>query len=480
MKKYFKTLNKIDLYQHSKNYALGGFFLKGLAFLLIPVFTRLMTPAEYGVFSLFLSLLPIFMVLFSLNLHVSIRINILKKTYDESSFLNSISIFNLTWSLFSSIICVIFSDFLCEFFNISKPILHSVLISAFFSVFRNNHSAYLECLQLSKKETIKQIVEIICIYTLSIYVLSTIDGDKVLGRIYSILFVNFLLVIYIFYDLRKHFRFEFNKKYILRGLMVSLPLIPNTLSSHILSVFDRIIINQLEGSAQTGLFSFAYTIGMVIMLFIGAMNRAWLPDFFKCLNKKDYVRIKQVTNTFFKIICFISLGGIYFLIDLARIVAEKNYLDAVDIIPLIVLACVVNTLYQFYVEYLFYSEKTIYISISTFISAIVNIILNYWLIPIYGYKIAGLTTLLSYIVLFIAIYTFSKLKSKHPVTPIKGYLLTLVFLIMFVTFSYFLFNSHPFNIITLFLIKSTLLILFGFLILKKEIFNFLNKSKNDK
>ena len=79
-------------------------------------------------------------------------------------------------------------------------------------------------------------------------------------------------------------------------------MIPYALGAVILAQFDRIMISSYSGSSAAGLYSFAYNIGMLQMLIVGALNTAWMPRYFDYLNKKDFSSHDSETIQIFKII----------------------------------------------------------------------------------------------------------------------------------------------------------------------------------
>ena len=108
-----------------------------------------------------------------------------------------------------------------------------------------------------------------------------------MGRIYSQLVITFIFSILLIAYLIKRSKFNFEKKHLIYSLKYGIPLIPHALSGFILAQFDRIIINNLCGNYQAGLYSFAYNIGMIMNVIVLAMNKSWVPIFYK-----KYAKIK--------------------------------------------------------------------------------------------------------------------------------------------------------------------------------------------
>ena len=174
-----------------------------------------------------------------------------------------------------------------------------------------------------------------------------------------------------------------------------MPLIPHALSGIILSHFDRIIINQISGTIETGLYSFAYNIGMIMNIIVLAMNKSWVPIFYNNLRKEEYNKIYNLAYNYSKYIFFAAIVLTAFSQEVVIIMADKSYYSSLSLIPIIILGYVFVFLYTLYANYSFYRKKTLLISIATLLAGGVNIGLNYLLIPRFGYIAAAFTTLIS-------------------------------------------------------------------------------------
>jgi len=203
------------------------------------------------------------------------------------------------------------------------------------------------------------------------------------------------------YNLVQLSKINFKLEHIKYSIRFGVPLIPHALSGFILAFFDRIIINQLTGSLNTGLYSFAYNVGMLMNIVVMAMNKSWVPIFYENLANKDFKKIDNLAYNYSKYIYFTAIGLILFSKEIVSLMADEKYHTALPIVPIIVIGYVGVFLYTLYGNYSFYRKKTGLISLATLFAGGINIGLNYWLIPIYGYVAAAYTTLISYFLLFL-------------------------------------------------------------------------------
>lgn len=196
-------------------------------------------------------------------------------------------------------------------------------------------------------------------------------------------------------------KFGINKKALLFGLKLSVPLILHVLSHRLLSTFDRIVLNEYYGSSLVGLYGFAYNVGLLMSIITQALNNAWFPWFLSNMKQNNLSLINKNAKKYIFIVTLITIVVIYISPEIGKLMAPKEYWSALKIIPLVILGYYFIFLASFPVNIQYYIEKTIFISVGTILAAGSNVILNILFIPKYGIIAAALTTTISYFVLFI-------------------------------------------------------------------------------
>lgn len=407
-----------EFLNHSKNYISASFFLKGLALVSIPIITYLLSPQDYGKVGVFTSLTNIFVILLSLNTFTSIV-----RYYHEPDK----KIFDFIWTLVLFLIpfLLIFIPTLfytlklsfLEYFNIGNDIFLGSIIAATLFIFTR---LYLSYLQTSQQSRVYNTVSIfrgftLLILTLSLYYL--LPKDKYHGRIFAEVSVNLVLAIIILAILFKQSKIKFNGPLLKYSLTYSIPLIPHALSAVFLNSSDRIILNQLRGPEETGYYTFAYQIGLVLEIVILGTNKSWVPIFFNKLKEKKYLDIENLAIKYKKMIFFLSVFLILYAEDGVRFLANKSYHSSLDVIPIILVSYCFMFIYTIYGNYALFNKKTYLIAVNTIIAGAMNIILNYLFIPKYGYMAAGISTLFSFFILMLLHYLTVRyilsLKSIH-------------------------------------------------------------------
>ena len=160
--------------------------------------------------------------------------------------------------------------------------------------------------------------------------------------------------------------------------------------------------------------------------------------------------------------------------DLINIFLPQKFHESYIIVTPVVVGCIFLGLFNIYAQYIGYTKKTVYSSVVLLSSGIINILLNVWLIPIFGYQIAAYTTLISYFFLFFFAWITSKYILKMKIIPL--WLIIKPFIILCISIVFFsLLSDIIINFIILFIFKSFLPVVFGLFILKDDILKLLKK-----
>lgn len=393
-----------ELLNHGKNYITADIFMKGLSFIRVPIFTRLLAPEAYGILAVFGSFINISRTTIDLGVSSGLVRYYYEKNDDFDEYLGSNLIFLLSWGLIFSLILFALQDQLIKFFQIPVGMIYIGIGIVYLSITFQLLSVYFQASKQSKRISSLTVVNGILTLIISVTITVLLTKNRYYGPATAQLIIYLLFFGYSAYHLIKMCQIAFKIKYIKYSLIIGIPIVFHLLSQYILNNFDQVIINQLVGKKETGLYSFAYNVGFLQNLISIGILRAWTPIFYEKLNDKKFLDIEKLAKNYSKIVYILALGLILFSEELVMLLADQKYWPSIRIVPLIVLGYVFFFLYTMYVNYAFYKKKTYLIAVITIIAGTINVGLNYWLIPIYGYTVAAWTTLLSYACLFILNY----------------------------------------------------------------------------
>lgn len=385
---------------------------KGIAFISTPIFTRMLTTEQYGVYSVYQSWYWIISIFATLSLSAGVYNNALTKYQNDwrkvtSSFLGLSTV--ATIGLF--VIYIIDYTFWNNLFHLSTFFVCVMFLQLLFE------PAYLlwsvkERYQYRYKKLVLVTVLIAIMSPLlgAISVLSTSYKSEARVASYALVQIIIGLIFYILTMIRG--KCFVSKKYWIFALSFNLPLIPHYLSMSILNQADRIMIERMVGGSEAAIYSIAYTVASIMVVVTTAINNSFIPYTYKALKQKQYYGIKKNVNFLLIVVGLVCVLTMAFGPEVILIVGGKEYYDAIWIIPSVAASVFFIFLYSLFGNIEFYYEKTKFIMVASCIGATMNIILNYIFIPIFGYYAAGYTTLVCYMLFSFVHFLFYKIILK--------------------------------------------------------------------
>ncbi|WP_161623986.1 lipopolysaccharide biosynthesis protein [Methylohalobius crimeensis] len=189
------------------------------------------------------------------------------------------------------------------------------------------------------------------------------------------------------------------RDYLKEVVGISLPLIPHALASIVIAVSDRIFISHYLGNAAVGIYTVGYQFGMVVMVITDAFIKAWQPWFFREMAKPGIEAARGIVRATYLYLVLLILGALAYskvaewVIDFA---IDSAYRDSIGLVLPIAMSYVAFGLYQIFMPYLVYIGKTQVLMVTTSLAAGTNIILNILWISVYGMNGAVYATLVAY------------------------------------------------------------------------------------
>ena len=449
--------------QHTKNYLIGSIATKALGFISIPFFTHYLSVKEYGIMSLYTTILSFLTTTLGLGVLGSFKRYYFEKDNDFGAFLFSNLIFLFFYIFLITSIYFYFLQDISTYLNIPISVMQYAIFVAILLLIIRIKLDFLQIREKSKKNVLFEFIQTALSIVFSVGFILILSNDKYMGKIYGDLIALGLLAIYSIYKLSKIIQFKFYTKYIKYALTFGLPVLPSMYASFGLAFADRLMINSMTNTSDVGLYSFGFTIAMLVQVVVLSIGKSWQPLFYKSLAKKDY---KILDNTFLlnaKIVFTFSLMIIFFIHELIYILATKAYLESENIILYLVFGFNFFFLYSIYGQYTSYAKKTYWDSIITLSSVVINIGLNYWLIPIYGFVVSAITTIISYMWMFGSFYIVSKYILKFRVINISLVYKVIVYYLIFIAI-FLLFKVENISYIWMLIIKLFLMVIFIFIL----------------
>lgn len=383
-------------------YTVGNILVKGLTFISIPIFARLLTVADYGIYNTISSYVSIMTFIVGLTLHTSVRNAKLDYADRMESFCSSVTIIILLNTAFLLLVSGVLARPLANLLSLEEPYLPAMIILEGFGLAM---VTFYNCV-LSVDYKYKEYMVLSLIYAVSglglsvVLIVTAFHEHGYLGRMLGTLIPAVLLGIYITAQMFRKARPHYNREFWTYGLKISLPTVPHGLGMLLLAQFDRIMIKKMIGDTEAGLYSFAYNVGMIYQVITNSLDTAWTPWVFEKMEAKDYPTIRRVAKGY---TAFVSLGAIALMLispEIIAILGGAKYTASRYVAIPIVLAMFYSFLYTLPAAIEYYYKKTVLVAIGTLGAAVANIVLNVIFIPRYGYIAAAYTTVVCYLLYY--------------------------------------------------------------------------------
>jgi len=396
LKKLLFFIKKSKLFGSFGIYIGSTLINAAVPFLMLPIFTHYLTPSDYGIVSMF-SVLGSFIMPFIgfSTIGVISREYFNRDTIDFGLYVGNIFILLLLSLIPISVLIYFFANQISHLAEVTTSVIWFSLIFSFFSFFLNAILIIWQVQSKAKQYGFFQISQTFLNVILSLILVVLLNfGWK--GRIASqVIVVVIFGLISIFYINRSvNLKLKYNKLYFNDALKIGLPLIPHTLGAIFISMSDRIFISNMVGIETTGLYALGYSIGNLIGFVEQSFNLAFAPWLFEKLNLNDLLVKKKIVK--YTYIYFFVILTLVFLLTLLvpylfKFFIDKKFDGAQIFIFWISLSFAFSGMYKMVTNYIFYVKKTHVLALVTFGSAMVNIVLNYFLIKYYGALGAAIT-----------------------------------------------------------------------------------------
>ena len=415
-------------------YMVASLFTKGLGIITTPIFTRVMSTAEIGEFNTFSSWYSLISVVATLSLSSGVFSLAMFEFKDErDAYSSAIFGLSLVSSTVAGIVYIINPPFWNEVLKLNTAevvimLLAFVLIPAteYRMVRLRFEYRYKTLIAISLTNAILgtglSIGAVLLCKHLNVENLAV---PRIAGLYIVLCAMGLANGIFIIVKGKT----LFNKKFWKFALINNTPLIVNAFAKHVLEISDRIMITEMVGKSETGIYSTLYTVSTLSLIVWSAIEANFLPYIFEKLKNKEEDKISNISNPLLFIFACICLLLALVAPEIVRILATEEYYAAIYIMPPVVCGVFFSSVYNLFGDVLLYHKKTYFIMISTATAAAANLALNFVFIKMFGYLAASYTTLASYIILAIMQYIFMKIVHRGKVYDMRFTVITSVLLV---------------------------------------------------
>lgn len=408
-------------------YTLTSALERGVNFIFTPIFTRALTPEEYGLYPLYVSFMSLFTIAITLELTGNVIYRGLSKYKGrESEFIScTLGIISLSFGISLALI-VVFGDFLSSFTGLGKNILLFLAFQVFASGIVNLYLA--KCRYFYEYKAASAINAALAILSPALsFVLINFTRVRATARIIAPLAITALLALPLMIAIVHKGRRIFSKEIWRFILRIDIPLLPHFLSTAVIAQSGKIIVGRYFGEEALAKYSVVFSMGFVFSLITVGINSALTPWVNRKLASGNGDKIAGVVEPMFALFALMTLCGLCFSPEGLAFLAPREYREALGAIYPLSISVLVGFLTTIINAVLLFHEKSHLISAASIITACANLVLGLIVTARYGYIAAALVQLISALILFAISTVMVGGVSQKPIVSPKNHIVIIGF-----------------------------------------------------
>ncbi len=374
--------------KHSLIYGGGESLIRLANFLLIPIYTRYLVPDEYGILQLLIITANLVAIVLELGIGSAIFKSILYSGHtNENATYSTAFYFTLLTSLIGILPLLMYRNELTTLIvgSDEHALALSLLVASIF--FRNFAIIPFAKLRIEDRSVTYVVIAFVKFFiqiALNIYFVVVL-GQGILGISMAQFISSFVLIFVFIYIIMGNLRLSFSRFILKDMLEFGLPLVPGALALFVINMSNRYFLKHYSSVEQVALFSLGYYVGLIINVLVFAFQRVWAAAMFKIAKEDDAHRIFAKNFTYFILV----LSSVTFILsvfswEIIGLMTTEKYYDSFRVVPFMCLSFLFYGVY-FYMSYGMNIKKmTRYQPVIIGISAGLNLLLNFFLIPRYS------------------------------------------------------------------------------------------------
>jgi O-antigen/teichoic acid export membrane protein len=405
-------MKKNRLLGHAAIYTLSNLAVAGVPFILLPVLTRLLDPAAYGVVSMFTLVVAFMSVCVGLNVHGAITVRYFDRSgFDIPKYVSTALVILLASTGFMLVLVLIAGSKLAEVTTIPKQWLYAAVLVAFLQFLVQ---ILLALWQASKKPIQYGALRIShalldaigSIFLVLVFALSW------QGRLSAILAACLgAAIIAVYFLLREGWiARSIDAACAKDALNYGIPLVPHAVGGLLLGMADRFMVNSILDVSSTGIYVVAVQLGLILGMLADSFNKAfapWLMEKLNNINNESQKKIVLFTYIYFVIIISLAVLGAVIAPYVLPFIVGPQFQNAEPLLVFILLGNAFIGMYYMVTNYIFYSRRTGLLSGLTISVGVMTVALSWFLINSYGVKGAAIGFMIGQASLFLGAWILS-------------------------------------------------------------------------
>lgn len=391
-----------------------------LNFLLVPFYTNIFPPADYGVVTNLYALIALLNIFFLYGLDSAyLKYAASDDFSDKKKVFSSAFITLFLTSLLLTGVLLTSGNAINKLFAVTEHYSYLLTYTGFILLFDALSALpfiYLRVARRAGKFSTIKITNIVLTIILNI-ILIVILKKGIEAVFISNLVASVVTFLILLPDILSQLKIQIDKDVLKRLMKFGIPYLPGGLAAMFMQVIDRPIVEHLTDLKTLGIYQANYKLGIFMMLFVSMFQYAWQPFSLQYAKDKDAKELFSKVFTLFTVTgALILLSLSLFITDIAKFSVHgkaligEAYWSGLPIVPIILLAYLFNGFYFNFSAAIYIKEKSSSVPLLMGAGAITNVVANYLLIPVINITGAALATLFSYAVMAFGFYFVSQ---KH-------------------------------------------------------------------
>jgi O-antigen/teichoic acid export membrane protein len=394
----------------SSLYTIGEVLRSSLSFLLLPIYTRLLSPADYAILGV---MSPVFSLL-SITLALGMPAALLRFYFDYKGdeamlrrYIGTVTIFGIGCGLLGSVILTLLGPAIFGWLLPNTPFNPYVMITVWNAGISVVSVLVLQLFRARQQAQYFVTFSLVDFGLTTALIILLVVGLRLgaLGSLWGQLLAAVVMAVPALWVLARAGALGFSWRLLRPSLAFGLPLLPFLLGTWALNVSDRIVLDGLVSREALGLYTLGYQFGVLLNIIAMALNNAWQPFFYQSASEGGNDAMIGTFITYqVALMTLLALAVALLAPEVIRIMAASAYWAAAAIVPWIAAGYVARYLYFFPVNSLLFKKRPGWIAAVTILAAALNIGLNLLTVPRFGIMAAAVNTLLAFVVLFGLVY----------------------------------------------------------------------------
>ncbi|MFA6079513.1 MAG: oligosaccharide flippase family protein [Candidatus Omnitrophota bacterium] len=470
MYSYLKNITR-----HSAIYSIGSLAALLPGFILIPLYTRYFTPAEYGAITLVLLFSNVLMMFYEGGMVSALSRQYFEYGEDDPSGRKAVAstsfLFVMSTAIIVSIPVFIFSGQISQLITSTDKYVNLVRIMSISTLFGAMSVIPQTLARLQQKSllyiciSITMVLLSICLNVIFLVVFKMGVESIFYANLISVLAGTALFISAMSGSL---IPWKFSRRDLSAMVKFGMMLLPAALMAWVIDYSGRYILEKLVNLHDVGVYSLGNKISQVMMMVVKAFIAAWFPVIFSIIEEKNSMQIfgNMFTYCIFGFAIF-AMGISVFGREIIRILCKGDYLEAYTVMPFITISYMLFGAYLFFVSFLVMKKRFDTQCFLLLIAAGASVILNILLIPVMGMMGCAVSAVISYALLSFS--TFKYVRLHYPIPIETGRILKMAVPMLVVIFIGSYIKIEP--IVLAIVVKTFLIALYAAVLYKLGFFH---------